>query len=283
MLLLILEDEGMSELHLNKPPLNKLFDKPPEKMYKYTSFRRAFNMLTDNKIYFSKFSEFNDPFDGLMTLDLSTDKKKNDFIASAKLLVTTLGKNWTADEKQEQEFVNNQVEVDAFARTTADELREESIVGFCCLTKTSQSLPMWAHYADNHTGCCLIFDFSKYSHHNWDERFPFHHMKRIKYQKNLPTHELSQIWHYYAHKSHEWKYEQEWRAVMFKNAYPSSFLTQASNGAGFYELNNFLCGVILGYKMEDAYKEVIKAVARQRDIYVQQASRKLYEYGIEIL
>ena len=277
------EVEDMRDLH---------FDEPPQTMYKYTSFKSAFNILTNNKIYFAKLSEFNDPFDGLMTPDLSTSEKTEIFMENMNKMAISLGMNWPVKKNREQEFVNNRDLANLFTRTLTDESMKEDINGFCCLTDTYQSLPMWAHYADNHTGCCLVFDFSKYLDMEEGARFPFHHMKKIKYQKDLPifmpTHDISRIrdyvWHYYANKSHEWEYEHEWRAVMFEKdtspLHPNSFLSKKSNGAGLYPLGNFLRGVILGHKMENAYKEVIKAAARQRGIFVKQESRELYKYGI---
>ena len=260
------------------------YDQPLKTMFKYTSFKNAFNILTNNKIYFAKLSEFNDPFDGLMAPDLSTKEKKESYIKDAKQM---FGINSSMEYNQEQEFLNNQEHADKLARITADEVAKGDPNGFCCLTHTSDSLPMWAHYANNHTGCCLVFDFSKYLDQKEEDQFPFHNIKKIEYQKDFPMHSLRRFWHYYAHKSLEWEYEKEWRAVMFAKpfmqSYPNPFLAQKSNGPGLYSLGDFLCGVILGDKMEDAYKEVIKSVAHQRNINVQQASRKLYEYGIEVL
>ena len=264
------------------------YDKPPEKMYKYTSFKSAYSILKSNKIYFAKLSEFNDPFDGLVTPDLSTIEKREVFIENAKKKTLELERNWIMDENLEQTIVNNQEVADQFARTVADGLVAADFNGFCCLTDTCQSLPMWSHYADNHAGCCLVFDFSTYSSQKQEEkRFPFNFMKEIKYHDHLPMLDMYRIGYYYAHKSREWEYEHEWRAIMyqkeiFQQHYSNSVLSRESNGSGFYPCN-FLCGVILGDKMEDAYKEVIKIIARQRKIYVQQASRKLYEYGIKVL
>ena len=263
------------------------YDEPLQTMYKYTSFKSAFNILKSNEIYFAKLSEFNDPFDGLITLGLRTTEKRKAFIENYKKAALERGRNSPIDKDAEQIFINDQGMADRLARGVADDLVRTNPYGFCCLTNTCQSLPMWAHYADNHTGCCLVFDFSTYSRQKEEECFPFNYMKEIKYHDDLPTHNMEGAWHYYAHKSREWEYEHEWRAIMhdkesLQQHYPNSFLSKKSNGSGLYPCN-FLRGVILGDKMEDAYKEVIKIVAHQRKIYVQQASRKLYEYGIAVL
>ena len=260
------------------------FDNPLETMYKYTSFKCTFDILMKNKIYFAKFSQFNDPFDGPITFDLDTPEGRKTFMTNLKKKARESGRYITIDE---QEFVANPSEADMLVRKM-NEWQKKDSTGFCCLTDTYQSLPMWAHYADNHKGCCLIFDFSKYSSQkSHEDRFPFHCIKEIEYQADPRKYNMDHIWHFYAYKSCEWEYEHEWRAVMFdKNMLPSlssdPFLYRESNGAGLYPLGDFLCGVILGYNMTDADKKSIKVVARQRGISVQQASPKLYKYGIHL-
>ena len=259
------------------------FDTPPKMLYKFTSFKSAFDILMNSNIYFAKLSQLNDPQEGRMTLDMSTIEKRTAFIENVKKKAIESGINWTIDKNQEQAIINNPENANKFTDVMANEFLK-NFLGVCCLTDTCQSLLMWTHYADSHTGCCLVFDFSTYLDQREEERFPFQHIKQMTYQHGLPKHDIYRIWHYYAYKSLEWNYEHEWRAVMFeKNAsqvYPNPFLAQKSNGSGLYPLGDFLCGVILGDKMEDACKEVIKAAAFQRGLYVQQASRKSHEYGI---
>ena len=261
------------------------FDEPPKTMYKYTSFKRTFDVLMNNKIYFAKFSDFNDPFDGLVALDLDTVEGRKTFIKNAMKMARESGREIAIEE---QEFVDNPSVVDRLIHVTKRRQKEDS-TGFCCLTDTCQSLPMWAHYADNHTGCCLVFDFSKHSNQQSPkDDFPFHYIKKIEYQSNLPKYNMDHIWHYYAYKSCEWEYEHEWRAVMFgksmlhQSLLLNSFLDRKSNGAGFYPLGDFLCGVILGYKMKDDAKKAINVAARQRGIFVQQASPESYKYGMSL-
>ena len=271
----------MYDSHFNEPP-----DKPPETMYKYTSFERAFDILTNGKIYFAKPSEFNDPYDGRVTLDLDTLEKRKNFMEH-------LERKYGTDimsTKEKQEFIDNQSKADNHVRAIMKGWRKIDTTGFCCLTDTRHSLPMWAHYADNHKGCCLMLDFSKHSNQkSLEDDFPFHCINKIEYQLNLPKYNMDSTdsaWRYYIYKSCEWKYENEWRAVMFSKhtlrGRSRYSLHKESNGAGCYLLGDFLCGVILGYRMAKAAKKKIQVAARQRGISVQQASPKLYKYGIHL-
>ena len=264
-------------------------DIPPKTMYKYTSFKNAFNILTSNKIYFAKLSQFNDPFERLMTLDSYTPEGRRTLIENIEkyMIERWPDTDMVMTEEQKQEFVDNPSKVDMFNHAVIDTFFKKDSTGFCCLTDTYESLPMWAHYANNHTGCCLIFDFSKYPNQKTEEdRFPFHHMKKVEYRENLPTYNMGRQWHDYFYKSNEWQYEHEWRAIMFNKDVSlkslNSFLRQKSHGADLYSLGDFLCGIILGNKMMDVHKKSIKITARQRRISVQQASHELYKYGIRL-
>ena len=257
-------------------------DIPPKKMYKYTSFDRALDILMRNRIYFAKLSEFNDPFERLMTLGSDTPEGRKAII---EYIAKEASKSdMIVPEKQKQEFVDNPSKADMLTRALIDELFKQNSTGFCCLTDTYQSLPMWAHYANNHTGCCLMFDFSKHSYQKPEEyTFPFHYMIKVEYREKLPKYNMDRLWHDYSYKSIEWQYEHEWRAIMFDKDISrelSSFLRKKSNGADFYSLGNFLREVILGNKMSDTHKMCIMLAAKQRNISVRQASPKLYEYGI---
>ena len=262
-------------------------DIPPKKMYKYTSFDRALEILMRNKIYFAKLSEFNDPFERLVTLGSDTPEGRRALIENMAKKAIERWPDTVITEEQKQEFVDNPSKADMLNHAVIDAFFKKDSTGFCCLTDTYQSLPMWAHYANNHTGCCLVFDFSKYPNQKTEENnFPFHHMKKIEYKENLPTYNMDRLWHDYSYKSNEWQYEHEWRAIMFNKdvlkKFPNSFLSRKSNGAGFYSLGDFLCGIILGNKMKDIHTKSIKVAARQRSIYVQQASPQLYKYGIHL-
>ena len=266
----------MRDLHSDEP----FADEPPETMYKYTSSTRALEILMNKQIYFAKSSEFNDPFDGQVTFDIDTPEKRTIFIGN---LERKYGISIPIKEKQE--FINNSSGADKLARAIVNKWQKANSTGYCCLTDTGQSLPMWAHYADNHTGCCLMFDFSKHSNlKSPKDDFPFYWMKKIEYQKDLPKYNMGGMCDY-IHKSSEWEYENEWRAIMFdKNMsfHPNADFYKECRGAGLYPLGNFLCGVILGYRIKKAAEKKIINAARQRDISVQQASPELYEYGIRL-
>ncbi|WP_343015543.1 DUF2971 domain-containing protein [Akkermansia muciniphila] len=67
-------------------------------------------------------------------------------------------------------------------------LRKEN--GFLSFTKTYKSPPMWAHYADNHKGCCVHFRFPALPKQNSCERnLGFPEYPSYIYRKLLVEHE----------------------------------------------------------------------------------------------
>ncbi len=150
---------------------------------------------------------------------------------------------------------------------------------------------MWAHYAEQHKGCCLEFNFSRFnkSSYNWKECFPFVFVGKIAYSEKLPTlnatekvipHEKGSV---YMTKFKHWEYEEEWRAVMYDRTYKpnkelfdskcASFkkdIKKDMKGRGAYKIErNFLSGIILGNEMKKSDKKTIIAAAKicKIDIY----------------
>lgn len=105
----------------------------PKKLYKYYSLtddeqlnQKKLDCLSKGKIYLSEFESFNDPFEGKF---YHFDYKK-------------------LKEKKEIEQINR------FYSEIKDFFR------FTCLTDTNeQNMPMWAYYANNHTGYCIEYEF----------------------------------------------------------------------------------------------------------------------------
>lgn len=266
---------------------------PPERLYKYTSFRRAEEILLNNSVYFAKPSEFNDPFDGRFSLNLETPKAKMDFIkfveeGSVKYM-TPLPSDW---ELKKQSLMTNQRCANQIAMEIIRVCEKQDNTGFCCLSGVRDSLLMWGHYARSHTGCCFVFDLSCHWTHEHDavkDCFPFTFISKINYSHHLFDYPKQGNLHaHYLCKSSQWKYEQEWRAVMddsriLDESDRNAPWSQRFRGAGYYKLDaGLLVGVILGYRMSPGNKNNIGRLARQRGIKIYQAAPKLYEYGLDI-
>lgn len=150
----------------------------PESVFKYFNLEKHnFDSLREKYLYFSKYSNFNDPFD--CSLDLITFSKKN-------------GRYKPQQVKNFQE-----------TKTKIEEL------GICCFSRTNKSILMWSHYADNHKGFCIEFETNKRLlginplDINYTDKF-----NKSQYLKQPKD----SLYHLIYTKASNWKYEQELRS-----------------------------------------------------------------------
>lgn len=127
--------------------------------YKYRAINKySLDILENNNVYFSKYTDFNDPF------EFSTpfpDVKKMFKRASEK--IDSLRENNIFDAETykhlksicESIIANGNPKLDI----THNKIRERlEKVGIYSLSKVNDEILMWSHYADNHKGFCIGFD-----------------------------------------------------------------------------------------------------------------------------
>lgn len=104
----------------------------------------------------------------------------------------------------------NEVE-DIFTR-----VREGLVLIFSC-TETWRSVPMWAHYAANHTGFALGIDPSKaFRSKGKKSGTPFIHPRKVRYLNRAPKVSPNlDIKDFVCSKMEHWSYEREWRFIGF--------------------------------------------------------------------
>lgn len=164
------------------------------------------------------------------------------FQAINKLTLQNLSnrKNWVADPYEFNDPFEFSL-IDRFYHTTEGvpqqlegaELKslnriEEQIkeFGVVCYSSDFYNNLLWAHYAENHKGMCLVFDVPE------EKKSDLH---KVNYQKEFPRIDLTQdadapetLKKVVATKSKDWEYENEYREVfLMKNmlhAYPGELV-----------------------------------------------------------
>lgn len=104
---------------------------------------RLRKMLTDSRIYLSNPKIFNDPFDGYFSIQFGTEYDK----ADAKKKVEQLKRK----DYQVKERADNLMKND-FTRILLENFR------VACFSEDDLNDLMWAHYADQHKGICLVYE-----------------------------------------------------------------------------------------------------------------------------
>lgn len=196
-------------------------------------------------------------------------------------------------------------------------------MGVLSLLDSESNIPMWAHYANNHRGYCVIFelDFShifrlmpKFQQKDQpefmntiptgEEMLQFQHedkngqiinfcFTKIRYQETIPVIYRSKFERLFQENDNEckryvikntigvkykqWEYENEYRLI-------SNLTSEKGN---LYDMQGYMpflkvTGVIMGYKLSDTEKDIIKYLATKHDVELYQASCSKTEYKIEI-
>lgn len=213
-------------------------EESPDFLYKYMSVsgeRREWleDLITHSRFYFPCVIDFNDPFDCHPNFSVS------DHEAFVRRLVNQEleGKPKREIEAKVREFLKSELwlkpdTIEQYRQRFLEELQYKQ--GVLSLSENSQSILMWSHYAEKHSGLCLTFD----RHSEF-----FSRAKRVVYQSQYPVIDLSAatpdelVEFALFSKSEEWSYEQEWRIIEDQNGrvgrhvFPKENLIEVTFGA----------------------------------------------------
>lgn len=210
--------------------------------------------LAENQLYFSDPTKFNDPFDCLVFWDGK---------ATREFWINRIMSRENCNRDYAVEFLNECIELKYFA--TEDDLiypteeyykdsdnyvsdlhgdlKRNTIPGVCCFCKDSKKILMWSHYADEHKGICLCFQFSN----EWilKEINEVTYVSEIEPVNPFDIDVESKVIDRLNKKSNVWRNEQEYRLLLNINAFGKRVVN--------YDKND-LKGVIFGLRIsrEDA-------------------------------
>lgn len=180
----------------------------PATIYKYFRINEnLYQLLINNKLWFSYPADFNDPYD--CYFDFGKNITEQEAIA---FLMEHFAKGETLPEDYDQgsEFVKRSSELikDKVITPIQEFITSASL---CCFSANNKSLLMWSHYADSHRGVCIGFD-TKVLLKNFTRIF------WVKYKIKFPELDLlkmpiDSIFDILANKSNEWQYEKEIRIL----------------------------------------------------------------------
>lgn len=223
-------------------------------------------IFTHNELYFASPAKFNDPFDCKISVSIEgcTDedmkrghRRLNDFLPRYK------GYEWgpASKDKTLQQKISVAESVDeGYAK-----------LGMLCLSKPNDDILLWSHYADGHRGIALEFD--EEGLRKWIDDLNGW-LKPIDYTDNKPTiKEFNEaMWGlrwsllklFLLRKAAHWKYEGEYRAIMFPKERPKKYEDENQITYGYYKFpSEILTGIILGCQISDADKCSVEAWQRE--------------------
>lgn len=227
-------------------------------IFKYCSVNKnLFSLLTNNCLWFADPSTFNDPFDCRSVFDAepSNDEISRFYYNISKQsgsLLSYIDYLKTFKLPSKMQFVGD-LEEHHFKNSIKRQ-------GICCFSESHNNKLMWAHYAENVTGVCLIFDTSK----EMREGFYSFSGKKVKYRsgpikKFYDASGIFEVTDILFTKSEVWQYEREIREL-------KSFEKGETNRMISFDPNS-LVGIILGAKMSLKDKQTIKDLISQLTMY----------------
>ncbi|KJR18275.1 DUF2971 domain-containing protein [Vibrio sp. S234-5] len=276
------------------------------KLYKYRSTSKfSLEGLINNELYFSKYTDFNDPFE---------------FATPFPDLVKTYKK---AEEKFVEYYANKEIPKEVYlelinlVKTPSEDVIKKRFdtlseiknntqkMGIFCMSKTDGNILMWSHYAEEHKGFCIEFNelnkhlldkadlidvnyldnFEDLNNPDlivdffmlmfWDYRdLPRSEWERkyIELAQNLKMYEeyklaLSIIGNKYV----DWSYEKEVRLVT------------CNNGVIKYDPQSII-SITFGLRMSESDKATIRNICKTDDkchIKFKQAEKLISGYGLK--
>lgn len=281
----------------------------PNSLYKYRMVNEySIENLKRNEVWCNPAGEFNDPYECALMIGDYAEESLKDFmiekiqeIGNGKIpkgLIAPLNKMKLKEvcrafailikgDAQLSEAEYNEIyeltkrEYDEKIARVLEQIntkaKKEMMIS--CFSEVKDSILMWSHYANNHKGFCIEYDFNDIGIDSdlinalqpaiyRDEIFNIgKHFKETQEESNG----LHRILEGYAAiiKSNEWKYEQEWRIIFRKN-----------------ESKGFNCelftpkSVYLGSRISDAHREEILEIAKGKKISVFQMKMKNNEFKL---
>lgn len=304
------------------------WDLTPENLYRYRACNENnFTTLQENKFLLTKPTLFNDPYDSLLFIDrkkifnyltqnqeFDTIEKLQNDLQFKQQQIQLLGKEFVEkhlilqpfknlEEKKLYKKVSNKIYtkfVDDLIDQSLKAMKQSSLVA--CLSEDFESILMWSHYADNHKGFVLNYNFkSRYSIETGipgmratkfadkklfpvqysDDRFDatyyveFHfidnYFKSIGLKSNQPFFDKLFYYKILLFKSTNWNYEKEWRIINQTNS------DYNDNKPDIDFINNIQpTEILLGSKIEEKNRIKLLKIAEHKKIPVFQMKLEPY-------
>lgn len=182
----------------------------PAFLYKYYSDRPGkLETVRDNKMWYSAPCNFNDVFDCDISIDEAEIFKSTLQMVPDKRGVRPGSPMWRNLRQRTNQDIRS-------VRSTFEDLK--ATTGISCLSESDDSLLMWAHYANNHSGVCVEYElleinkqlgFSPVPVIYSNERACFRSLNMDTINADATELFIKSL----TSKSPEWSYEKEWRII----------------------------------------------------------------------
>ncbi len=241
--------------------------KLPQLIFRYRPINQYFDdILFKNELWFSKGTEFNDPF------DCNIEVENSNSVDDIKKYISSKMPNGTAPDVIELLVNYASSDKDRFHQLVNDNVRKVlERRGIVCFSRVNDNVLLWSHYSDYHKGCVLTFDVLN------DPGF-FIFPLNVIYQADYPDYNhiadsSDPVTPLIRTKSCDWKYEDEVRVVKNSTG-PHSFKKES------------LVEIIFGWRTPNTEIARIQKLAKDNGynhLVFKQARLRKRQFGLEIV
>ncbi len=266
-------------------------------LYKYLSCS-LIKVIQNAQMRYTQFAEFNDPFEMKPNINkISTDEDMKRFVGENlkdyEGVLAFLEEKGGLDHKEVfYEIISGMKNLTPVFMPLIREPIEKTFnekIGVLCLTESKDSLLMWAHYADRHTGYVIGFDSKdKWFNCRIGENDELRDLRKVEYMEKRPALTLHDTYSkdVFFSKSKEWAYEKEWRIIKPLDTASYTEPRHPYPVCLFSFPRQLVKEVILGCMMSDENKNNILKILSEnteyKDVAVYQSELDKEEYKLNL-
>lgn len=201
------------------------------------------NIIKNSALWFSRPSEFNDPFECYSILSSFSDRDVEKWLNTKESFLN-------ATTNKQEEARNRVMSMTENIKIKDSIDRKLNDIGISCFCKTEKEVLMWSHYSDKHKGMCFQFNVEKDPNLFLLPYF-VEYVPSISPKNYFLKQSNEFIRQFITTKCYKWCYEQEIRVIKFPE---EMSLSNADKGKAFEYKPEALRKIIFGCK---ASKETI--------------------------
>lgn len=211
---ILFEEHNVKNMRRNRQCISVLKNKIPQKFYRYRSLSNEYEIdnIIQEQIWLSTPTEFNDPYDSMINIDVDQMLKK--YLEGNKEIISEYNRLAGKDKKKARHYIEKEKAKLQKGMDKDLEILRKSF-GIACFSEIYDSLLMWSHYADYHRGICLEYNYEDIRKlvpfcpvvytNNFENLANYVDIKGDKIDNNAIR--------LFLNKSKEWSYENEWRII----------------------------------------------------------------------
>ena len=235
--------------------------------YEPTGVNCLLDSISDKTLWLSSPRFFNDPFDCVINVD---------YYSEAERIRRNYFKDFLGDDDLVEYLLSFDSNEDGLLKI-AESLKElnedknsylENSIYVSCFSEFDnlKSIRMWAHYANNHSGVCLEYDFDDVKNASPFGCIPVRYTDDYNYlvDANDVSQNVANYLKFFT-KAKEWAHEREWRVAQ-KN--------ETLNMNGYKVSFDLPVSIYLGCKISDKLKEDIISICKDKGISLYQMKMK---------